>query len=114
MRRRPRFVWMWIVLSMVAGLPLAMAEAAEEYVITIRNHQFEPAELTVPAGTKIHLIVTNADKTPEEFESEDFNREKMIRPGQTVTIRVPALKPGTYEFFGEFHPKTALGRLIVK
>ena len=103
------------VLGMVIGLALsAPAWAQQELTLTIRNHRFEPAEVTAAAGSKIVLKVTNADATPEEFESHDLNREKLIRPGQTITIHLPALKPGTYVFFGEFNPKTAQGRLVVK
>jgi len=93
----------------------AMPAAAEQALaVTIRNHRFEPAELTATAGEKIVLTVTNADAAPEEFDSPDLNREKLIRPGQTVTITLPALKPGGYLFSGEFNPTTATGRLVVK
>ena len=106
------------LLLVMIGLTFAAATvyAAEELTLTltIRDHHFEPSELKAPAGTKIKLVVTNADRTPEEFESYDLNREKLIRPGQTVTIHLPALKPGSYEFFGEFHPKTAQGLLVVE
>ncbi len=96
------------------AVPVAAAWAEQELTVTIRNHQFEPAEIKAAAGTKILLSVTNADPTPEEFDSSDLNREKLIRPGQTVTIYLPALKPGSYAFSGEFHPKTAQGRLVVE
>ena len=101
-----------VVLCVAASAATAWAE--QELTVTIRNHQFEPAEITAAAGTKILLAVTNADPTPEEFDSSDLNREKLIRPGQTVTIYLPALKPGSYAFFGEFNLKTAKGRLIVE
>jgi plastocyanin len=94
--------------SSVTGL------AVQELTLTIREHRFDPAEVRAPAETPLRLVITNADRTPEEFESYDLNREKLIRPGQTVTIHLPALKPGEYEFFGEFHPETAQGRLIVE
>lgn len=37
--------------------------------LVIRNHRFEPAELKVPAGKKIKLLVLNQDASIEEFES---------------------------------------------
>lgn len=80
----------------------------------ITNHTFVPAELRVKAGTKATLTVTNQDPTAEEFESPSLNREKMIRGGGSVTITLPALKPGRYEFFGEFHPDTAQGVIIAE
>ena len=70
--------------------------------------------MRVQAHTKTKLIVTNQDAAAEEFESPSLNREKMIRPGQSVTILLPPLKPGRYEFFGEFHPETARGAVIAE
>jgi plastocyanin len=114
----------WTPECMARGLALLMfvtvaagpvtGLAAQELTLTIRDHRFDPIEVRAPAGTALRLVVTNADQTPEEFESYDLNREKLIRPGQTVTIHLPALKPGTYEFFGEFHQETAQGRLIIE
>ena len=90
------------------------ALATEEIHIVIENHLFVPDEIRVKAGTKIKLIVENKDKSAEEFESYSMNREKMIGPGRTVTIFLPKLKPGTYDFFGEFHPDTAKGVIIAE
>ena len=93
--------------------PLVRA-AVPEYTIRIKDHLFFPAELEVPAGAKVRLLVINEDPTPEEFESYELNREKVI-PGSTrAVIFIGPLKPGTYPFFGEFYPKTAQGRIIVK
>lgn len=92
------------------------AQAAEkpEFNIVIKDHKFQPAEVTIPAGVKVALIVDNQDPTPEEFESHELQREKII-PGNTkAKIFVGPLEPGTYPFFGEFHEATAQGKLIVK
>ncbi len=84
------------------------------FEIIIKDHLFYPDELVIPANTKVKLLVKNQDATPEEFESYELNREKVI-PGNTqAIIFVGPLKPGIYPFFGEFFPKTAQGRIIVK
>jgi plastocyanin len=103
-----------LALAIGIGACAAGAAAPEEFTLTIKGHKFEPAELTVPAGQKVRIQVINADATPEEFESHELNREKVIPGGATATIFVGPLKPGTYPFFGEFNPKTAQGQLIVK
>jgi plastocyanin len=90
------------------------AQAAQDATISIKNHRFEPAELTVPANEKIRLVVKNEDASAEEFESHDFKREKIIRGNSEAVIMVGPLKPGSYKFFGEFHPKTAQGVLVAK
>jgi len=107
-----------LALSMLL-VPVAVVSApasagVPEYVIVIKNHRFEPAELKIPAGTKVKLIVRNEDPTPEEFESYDFNREKVVRGNSQIKVFVGPLKPGTYKFFGEFNASTAQGRLIVE
>jgi plastocyanin len=85
-----------------------------DYALSIKDHRFEPATLEIPADTKVKLVVKNLDATAEEFESHDFNREKVIAGGSEASIFVGPLKAGEYRFFGEFHEKTAQGKLIVK
>jgi plastocyanin len=92
----------------------AAAEAPPEFTLTLRAHKFEPAELVVPAGQKVKIKVVNADATPEEFESHELNREKVIPGNATALIFVGPLPPGEYPFFGEFNPKTAQGKLVVR
>jgi len=84
------------------------------FELTIRDHKFEPSELTVPAGKKIKLIVKNEDATPEEFESKKLKREKVIPGKSQATIFVGPLTAGEYPFVGEFHESTATGKLLVK
>lgn len=81
------------------------------FELEIRNHLFWPSELVVPAHTKVRLQVTNNDPTPEEFESYELNREKVIMGQRTAVIFIGPLLPGEYPFFGEFHPRTAQGRV---
>ena len=95
---------------------LAMPAAAKTPVfeIEIRDHLFEPSELVIPANTKIKLIVYNRDSTPEEFESYELNREKIIMGNRKAVIFIGPLKPGEYPFFGEFNPKTAQGKIVAR
>ena len=105
----------WIVACGLLGMLAAPAQAQEaEARLVIRNHKFEPAELTVPAGKKVKLTVENQDTTAEEFESYELNREKVIPAKREVSIFVGPLKPGRYPFFGEFHKDTAKGVLVVQ
>lgn len=92
----------------------AAANDLPEYTLVIKNHVYQPSELKVPAGTKFRLIVNNQDATPEEFESTDFNREKIVLANSSITVYVGPLRAGSYGFFGDFHQSTAQGRLIVE
>jgi hypothetical protein len=102
------------ILLVFLGAPLAVYGAAPVFEIEIRDHLFYPAELTVPAGKKIKLVVYNRDRTPEEFESYELNREKVIMGSSKAIIFIGPLKPGEYPFFGEFNPKTAQGKVIAE
>lgn len=86
------------------------AAYAEDYVITVEKNQFSPANLTIPAGQKVKVIVKNKDSGPIEFESHDFNREKVIPGNKEATIVIGPLKEGSYSYFDEFHP-TAKGTI---
>lgn len=101
-----------LLLSLL--LPVAVLAAESEYVLVIHDHRFEPAEISIPAGMKVKLRVENKDKTPEEFESHELNREKVIPGNTTATIFIGPLKPGRYPFFGEFHESTAQGVIVVE
>lgn len=84
------------------------------FEIEIREHLFFPAEFEIPANQKVKLIIYNRDATPEEFESYELNREKVIVGNSQGVVFIGPLKPGEYPFFGEFNLKTALGKIIVK
>ena len=99
--------------GLLFGATAACAQDADVRLV-IRDHKFVPAEVTVPAGRKIKLVIENQDATAEEFESYELNREKVVPPKGQVSIFVGPLKPGRYPFFGDFHKDTATGVLIAK
>ncbi|MBM70009.1 MAG: hypothetical protein CME43_11095 [Haliea sp.] len=84
------------------------------FELEIRDHLFIPEEIVIPANTKVKLVVINHDVTPEEFESYELNREKVILGGSKANIFIGPLAPGVYPFFGEFNPRTAQGRVVVE
>ena len=96
------------------GGPGTAAAAEPESLLAIRNHRFEPADLKVPANQRVKLIVHNQDASPEEFESRQLSREKIVPAGAKVSIFIGPLKPGRYEFWGEYHDATARGVVIAE
>jgi hypothetical protein len=98
--------------GVVAGATYAKAE--DVIALEFRQHRFVPDQLTVPAGQKFKVMVTNRDDTADEFESVDLNREKLVPPGQTIAVFLGPLSPGTYKFFGDFHQDTAQGVMVAK
>ena len=104
--------------SLLAACILAFsatpALADKEYTLVIQDHKFTPETLEVPADTKLKIVVKNLDNSAEEFEIYNPKRSKIIPAKSEASILIGPYKPGEYKFEGEFHPKTAQGKLIVK
>ncbi len=96
---------------LLSGLVFA---ADQEVTLVIENHQMKPSTIEIPADKKVKLIMINKDSSPEEFESYDLAREKIVPANSTTDLYIGPLKPGVYKFHGESNPKTAHGEIIVK
>ena len=92
----------------------SVVAAVPEIQIEIRDHLFFPSTVEIPANQKIRLFIINNDPTPEEFESYELNREKVIPGNSKTVIFIGPLAPGEYPFFGEFFPKTAQGKVFAR
>ena len=80
--------------------------------ITIKDHQLQPAEITVPAGKPFFLTVDGFDdkdlavsapdlginllRIPATQESVSSITADRIRPGQNARLPLGPLKPGRY------------------
>lgn len=102
-----------LLLPLAATLPGPAWAARPSFDLTLGGHRFTPAELTVPAGQKFILHVTNKGTAPAEFESSDLRREVVVPAGARVVIYVGPLRPGPYVFFDDFDPQTR-GRIVAK
>jgi high-affinity iron transporter len=113
---RPKPRTLAVAAVLLAGLWGGVTQARAEDVLQLefRQHRFIPDHITVPANVKFKLMVKNNDDTADEFESVDLNREKLVAPGQTITVFLGPLSPGQYKFFGDFHQDTAQGVMIAK
>jgi plastocyanin len=105
-------LWLAALLVLALASP-ALTQDAPSFSISLKNGQFVPSEVQIPAGVKVKLVVRNDNSTPSEFESTQFHREKIVPPGQEITVFVGPLDPGSYEFFDDFHQETR-GHLVVK
>ena len=114
MRNLRRYALLPAILAI--GLSCRHGDAASDDGLAVRaaGGRFEPAELVVPAGAAFKVIVTNGEETPIEFESFELHRERVVQPGDTITVYIPALTPGSYKFFDDFHPDTPEGTIVAK
>jgi hypothetical protein len=102
-------------IALLLLVVFAVPATADDPVVTIvlRDHQFIPGDVPVPAGVKVQLLIKNEQKQSAEFESTVLHREKIVSAGSQITLYVGPLDPGTYEFFDDFNRATR-GRLIAK
>lgn len=116
--RLPRTLTMTAAVALSALLTAASAQSqtAEPYAVTItlKDHRFSPSELTVPGGRPVRVELINRDSTADEIDGDDLGWDTKVPPhGKVMLPLVAPLKPGTYKFTAELHPKTAQGTLTV-
>lgn len=99
--------------ALTAGATVSQA-AELDVQISIKDHKFQPATVTVPAGKAVKLTVKNMDNEAEEFESHPLKFEKIIAPHDQAVIRLQPLSKGEYKFFGEYHEDTAQGKVVAE
>lgn len=106
----------FVLFLLISGYICFEAKASEgkEFLLQIKDHRFEPEIIEVAANQKFKLVIENLDKTLEEFESNDLKKEKLVSGGKKIIINIGPLKAGEYKFFGDFHQKTAQGKIIAK
>lgn len=92
--------------SQAAGLPT--------YELHVRDGQFTPPRLQVPAGQRFKIIVKNVGTGPIEFESTPLRVEKLLSPGAQSFVVIHPLKPGRYPFFDEFRMDLPEGEIIAQ
>ena len=107
--------WVWLALAAVSVLRAGAARADDAvFDIAVAQGKFDPVELVVPADTAFKVRVTNRDGAAIEFESFELHRERVVQPGETITVLLPALKTGRYAYFDDFHDDTPHGAIVVK
>jgi len=106
-------------LTAMAAVAIAVgcaggACAQDEQQIRFENHKFTPQTLSVPCGQKLTIKVVNASQETIEFESFKLNREKVVTPGETITVHLPELTAGAYDFYDDFHQDVPEGSIVAK
>ncbi|MGD0290868.1 MAG: cupredoxin domain-containing protein [Candidatus Binataceae bacterium] len=116
MPRRPltKSILTAAAISLIATCAPSFAFAADASEIRFENHRFTPQSLTVSAGQPLTIKVINASNETIEFESFKLNREVAMTPGETITVRLPALSPGSYDFYDDFHQDVPEGSIVAK
>jgi Cupredoxin-like domain len=109
--RADRYMKALLALALSGSIVLFASERAgaqqgASISISVKDHKFQPAQLSAPANRPLSIKVKNLDSAPMEFESVSLRVEKVIAGGGEGVVNVRALAPGRYEFFDDFHQET--------
>jgi hypothetical protein len=110
----PIYRYMLLCLAFLGFALSAQADDMPTFTLVAKEGRFFPEVVSVPANVRFRLSIKNEGKDPEEFESLPLRKESVLAPGVTRTLVFAPLKPGSYPFFGDFHPATAKGRIEAK
>jgi plastocyanin len=97
-------------MNMTAKQPSQMSSTpANANDIIIQNFSFQPATLTVKAGTKVTWVNRDDDPHTATATDKQFN-SKTLDTGDQFSMQFT--KPGTYNYYCALHPKMT-GQVIV-
>ena len=107
-------LYLLLVLALsIAGLSLTRAHASAPVLaneVIIENFSYQPATLTVAAGTKVTWV--NHDDEPHTVtETNKRFNSKALDNGDRFSKDFT--QPGTYNYYCALHPKMT-GQVIVK
>lgn len=105
-----------VLAGAIGGAGVACASAAHErvvvVVVTLKDHRFSPDVITVPAGQKVRIDITNRDGSADDFDSDALHVDRDLKPHERAVFEIGPLKPGHYPFKGELHAATAHGEVV--
>jgi hypothetical protein len=113
-RRSVAFTLIAVLGLLAASAGLAAAQAPAEVALAMEKDKFVPAELRVPANKAFVLVLTNKDDISHELDIPKLRIERKVRPGQTVKLRMPALKAGKYEIADDDSTPSLNGVIIAE
>jgi plastocyanin len=99
------------LLLLFALLAVSTAASAATSAVTIRGFAFEPARLTISAGSKVTW--TNRDEEPHIVVSAGAQFASSPALDTDDSYATVFDKPGTYVYFCSIHPHM-VGTIIVK
>ncbi len=87
-----------VALVFITTPVLAHHPTKNQYTLQVKNHQFSPTTLEVPANTSFKLIIGNNADQPVHFTSQTAQLNKDIAADGAAVINVPPLPAGQYPF----------------
>ena len=100
----------------VTSVETVSADAkAGAVAVGMKNTEFNPTQLAVPAGQPVTLFVKNDDLGVHTFTVEGLGIDEVIIGGSEQLITIAASSPGSYEFVCEIPGHESMkGTLVVE
>jgi amicyanin len=90
------------VMLITIAIHASVSPDEQKTSVKIDNFTFNPATLTVKAGSTVHW--TNSDDIPHNVASTDkLFKSKVMDTNEEFEFKFD--KPGTYDYFCSLHPK---------
>ena len=86
-------------VGVVSHTEKAGAQAAPGKAISIKDFQYNPADLAVKVGDTV--TVTNSDSTPHTVTAKDGSFNVDVPPNGSATLTVP--KAGSHPYYCTYH-----------
>jgi plastocyanin len=87
----------------------------QEVVIIAKDDMFEPVSYTVTGNAPLRITARNDGQHVHEVEVKGLMPETKLTPGQSKSVDVQSVEPGTYRIYCEIHEDQGMeGELIVK
>ena len=98
-QRRGRSLWLAFVVLAALGLGCAGTKS-KEFEIVVTDKGFEPAEVIVPKGRPVTLVITRkTDQTcAKEVVFASLNQRHDLPLNQPVRVTLPASSAGTVSY----------------
>lgn len=94
------------------GDPAAASEdEGGSVTLTAADFSFEPGTLT--AGTSDTIELANEGESPHNLQADEAGLDEDVDAGETVSIDLADVDPGTYDFICSFHPDDMTGTLEI-
>ena len=100
-----------------AGSPAASGDGGggggggASVTLTAADFSFKPGTVSAAAGDTIEL--SNEGDAPHNLQAEEAGLDEDVDAGETVSIDLSGVEPGTYDFICKFHPDDMSGTLEI-
>ncbi len=81
------------------GEAAAPVPGASQIEVVARDFSFSPAEVTLPAGTTMNLVLANQGDLLHDVTIPALGFRLVADPGARASASLTTPTPGTYEFF---------------